>query len=118
MHYKNGREAKLGDRVVGRDSYNNLVTGTVVQIMPGATSCNALIRGTQVIPTTPNCFGTGSNQFVTDADGKAHYVIDQNQHLTCADLIHAEDALVEVEKAIAAAIPPTPAPAVLPAAVS
>jgi hypothetical protein len=42
MHYKNGRVAKLGDRIVGRDCGGILQAGTVVSIQvgaPGGTTC-------------------------------------------------------------------------------
>lgn len=44
MHYKNGREAKVGDSVVGR-CYNTegLVSGTLLSITPGNDACSALV---------------------------------------------------------------------------
>lgn len=48
MHFKNGREVKIGDRVVGRDYTNNPVAGVVVTTSPGATTCNI-----GVIPLPP-----------------------------------------------------------------
>lgn len=45
MHYKNGREAKVGDKVVGVDSCGGPVAGVLVSVQPGATSCNG-----QVVP--------------------------------------------------------------------
>lgn len=39
MHYKNGREVKIGDRVVGR--HNDLPkVGIVVELLPASDSCN------------------------------------------------------------------------------
>lgn len=39
MHYKNGREVKVGDRVIGR--HNGLPkVGIVVQTLPGSDACN------------------------------------------------------------------------------
>ncbi len=42
MHYKNGREVKIGDKVVGRNWSGNPVSGIVVAVNPnaGETSCN------------------------------------------------------------------------------
>ncbi len=40
MHYKNGCEAKVGDKVVGRDWQGNPVSGVVTKTVPGATTCN------------------------------------------------------------------------------
>lgn len=44
MHFKNGRAAKVGDRVVGR-CYNTegLVSGTLLSVTPGQDSCSALV---------------------------------------------------------------------------
>lgn len=43
-HYKNGQEAKVGDRVRGR-GYNIKaeIEGLVLKVVPGATSCNLAI---------------------------------------------------------------------------
>jgi hypothetical protein len=44
MHYKNGREAKLGDHVVGTGyNYKGVLIGTVVGLVPGQSSCNIRI---------------------------------------------------------------------------
>jgi hypothetical protein len=45
MHYKNGREAKVGDRIVGVDSAGHPVAGVLVEAHPGSTTCNG-----QVVP--------------------------------------------------------------------
>ena len=47
MHYKNGREAKVGDHVVGR-SYSGPSSGVVVSAQAGSDTCNL-----QVLPVTP-----------------------------------------------------------------
>ena len=39
MHYKNGREVKVGDRVIGME--NGLPkAGIVIETVPGSTACN------------------------------------------------------------------------------
>ena len=43
MHYKNGREAKIGDRVVGADSNGNPVAGVLVSASGNSTTCNGQI---------------------------------------------------------------------------
>lgn len=44
MHYANGREAKVGDRVYKPGDQNNLPqTGVLVEVQPGSTSCNGKI---------------------------------------------------------------------------
>lgn len=72
MHYKNGREAKDGDFVVGK-AYTGpvggqTVAGVVTKLNPGCQTCNGLL----VIPV----FGG-----------------TQVHSVTIGDLLHAEDAL-------------------------
>lgn len=55
MHYRNGREAKVGDRVIGRDWSNAPVAGVVVSCIPGGTTCNIAI-----VPATNACSYTSS----------------------------------------------------------
>lgn len=43
MHYKNGREAKVGDQVVSKDSYGNASGGILVRADPNSPTCNAQI---------------------------------------------------------------------------
>jgi len=43
MHYKNGREAKIGDKILGKDSRGNPVAGVLVSASPGSTTCNGQI---------------------------------------------------------------------------
>lgn len=62
MHYKNGREAKIGDKVVHPLWHHNHVTGkaeihpqigTVMAISPGSKTCNAAVWPiTHVLPTS------------------------------------------------------------------
>lgn len=40
MHYKNGKEAKLGDKVVTKDCCGTVSTGVVVALYPGSDICN------------------------------------------------------------------------------
>lgn len=49
MHYKNGREAKVGDVIVTKD-YNGIVgTGVIVKANPGAETCNLTVQ--PVVPS-------------------------------------------------------------------
>jgi hypothetical protein len=50
MHYANGREAKVGDFVVGR-TYNqpDVVAGTLVSVTPGPDSCSAHVEWRRAI---------------------------------------------------------------------
>lgn len=43
MHYKNGREAKIGDRVVGKDIGGNPIAGMLVAAYPSSDTCNGSI---------------------------------------------------------------------------
>jgi hypothetical protein len=45
MHYANGREAKVGDHVVGK-TYNqpDVVAGTLVSLTPGPDTCSAQVE--------------------------------------------------------------------------
>jgi hypothetical protein len=40
MHYKNGKPASEGDKVVFRDYTNKVTVGTVFNLRPGVTTCN------------------------------------------------------------------------------
>lgn len=40
MHYKNGREAKVGDKIVGKDCVGNPYCGVVIGTYPTADRCN------------------------------------------------------------------------------
>lgn len=45
MHYRNGREAKVGDPVVGT-VFNNggkVVAGTLISLTPGTDACSAMV---------------------------------------------------------------------------
>ena len=39
-HYKNGREIKVGDKIVGKNEWAGVFAGTVVVIYPGSATCN------------------------------------------------------------------------------
>lgn len=43
MHYANGREAKVGDLVVGKDIAGNPVAGRVLELIPGSDTCNVRV---------------------------------------------------------------------------
>jgi len=51
MHYKNGREAKIGDKVVLIPSYGPPVIGILYDAIPGNDFCNGRIA--TVSPTNP-----------------------------------------------------------------
>jgi hypothetical protein len=41
MHYKNGREAKVGDPAIAKNYDGSVVAGTLHSLNPGAKTCNA-----------------------------------------------------------------------------
>lgn len=43
MHYKNGREAKVGDQIVGKDSNGNAIGGTLINANAQSTTCNGYV---------------------------------------------------------------------------
>lgn len=49
MHYKNGREAKNGDKVILLPSYGAPVVGILYDAVAGNDSCNG-----RIAPTCPN----------------------------------------------------------------
>jgi hypothetical protein len=53
MHYRNGREAKIGDQIVGRYPMGNLVSGILVKANPGSETCNGTVMLTAVLYTLP-----------------------------------------------------------------
>lgn len=63
MHYKNGREAKVGDKVLVPNG-NYTFVGVVAEIQPGSTTCNMQVQPLRNV-----------------------------QAATCGDCIHLDDAL-------------------------
>lgn len=51
MHYKNGREAKNGDKVVFANQYGQPSVGILYDATPGIDTCNGRIA--QMRPTDP-----------------------------------------------------------------
>ncbi len=51
MHYKNGREAKNGDKIVSIPGYGSITAGILYDAMPGNDFCNGRIAITT--PTDP-----------------------------------------------------------------
>lgn len=68
-HYKNGREAKIGDVLVCKPQYGLPISGVVVAVNPSAETCNA-----NVVPTTIS------------------------QYVTLSDCLHIDDAFATEQK--------------------
>ncbi len=43
MHYKNGREAKVGDKVVGKDCNGKPIGGLLIEVFQGSVTCNGYV---------------------------------------------------------------------------
>lgn len=54
MHYRDGREAKVGDQVVGVDSCGKAVGGVLVEATPGSDTCNGRVMPQQQIWSVPS----------------------------------------------------------------
>jgi hypothetical protein len=73
-HYKNGREVKVGDKIIGKNEWSGVFTGMVVSIFAGASTCNISYIPTGTIAhtaTTSDCFHEEDVQLseATKADG-------------------------------------------------
>jgi hypothetical protein len=106
MHYANGREAKIGDQVVGY-GYNTveadkprLIAGTLVKATPGQDRCNAEIEWVeirtvdQVVGFQRPRMAQGDPRLVTMPGAtqpvvQAHFVCRDYTH--CGALLHIED---------------------------
>lgn len=58
MHYKNGREAKNGDKVILINNFGTSVIGILYDATPGNDFCNgrlALTSGTDISPNLKEC---------------------------------------------------------------
>lgn len=55
MHYRNGREAQNGDKIVQIGGYGDgakiIAVGVLVDAVPGSDFCNGIIAPTQQMPT-------------------------------------------------------------------
>jgi len=54
MHYKNGREAKNGDKVMIVDGYSKGMVGVLYDATPGNDHCNGKLAILHVTPPCPN----------------------------------------------------------------
>jgi len=73
MHYKNGREAKTGDPVVG-PNYNGAIAGTIHSLNPGTTTCNAQVAVPMMGGVTHACISVGDFYHADDA----YCAVDKN----------------------------------------
>ena len=104
MHYKNGREAVVGDMVVGTTFNTNgrIVAGTLVTLTPGADSCSAMVGYLELIKQGADGKFPPSytyNPLVriqgTESHGTAGVMAItyyKQDYTECKNLLHAEDA--------------------------
>lgn len=110
MHYKNGREAKVGDRVVGT-TYNrkDQVAGTLVSLTPGTDQCSAKVGYLETVALENIHNKTyGAVGFVSPADkiviiqgteqhgmyGKLATTIYREDYTQCSNLLHVDDVRI------------------------
>jgi hypothetical protein len=92
MHYKNGREAKVGDTVIGT-TYNRkgIQVGSLVGITPGATSCNARVAIID-IKDLSMVYSGAVVVFHKEGNGTKDLLITPViDYTACDQLLHAED---------------------------
>jgi hypothetical protein len=54
MHYANGREAKVGDQVVGKDASGKASGGNLVEVSEGSTTCNGRVLPPNILWSLPS----------------------------------------------------------------
>lgn len=99
MHYKNGREAKVGDLVVGY-TYNRkgIVAGALLSLTPGPDSCSAMVGYLQIWTSIGSI---GRSDHVVKIQGTEHHGGGGQQAVTvyredfteCKLLLHADDVV-------------------------
>jgi hypothetical protein len=92
MHYKNGREAKIGDLVIGT-TYNRpgVQAGVLVGITPGVDTCNCRVA---VLDRFTLADAWPSNRAgVMHCEAMNMLLSPTVDYSACGNLWHAEDAL-------------------------
>jgi len=105
MHYKNGREAKVGDLVIGKtyNTQDRTITGTIVSITPGIDACSALVSYVElkliseltkleyISPQdTIKIQGTQNH----GSAGELAVLIHRFDYTHCGNLLHADDVFL------------------------
>ena len=91
MHYKNGRECKVGDTVIGttHNSEQKLRLGVVVRLMPEQGPCN--VRLLLLNSHEPRGNGIPFAETTTHYDGKPIRIATGFDYADVAQLAHVED---------------------------
>jgi hypothetical protein len=66
MHYRNGREAKVGDKVIGKDCSGNPVGGILTSTNAGSTTCNGYVVPMSIIEVNHRIVTLGDCLHVDD----------------------------------------------------
>lgn len=77
MHYKNGREAKNGDKVIVTPSYGSPYIGILYDATPGNDYCNgriAVIGGNDPLPNLKECLHIEDAAEAFEKAGSEHQV--------------------------------------------
>lgn len=99
MHYMNGRQANVGDPVVGTVfNHKGVVAGTLVSLTPGPDSCSAMvgflmttINGTLLKDPYAHAVRVqGTEQH--GSGGISAVTFYKQDYTECRHLVHAEDA--------------------------
>jgi hypothetical protein len=95
MHYRNGRLAIVGDKVIGKGYNYGNISGTLLSITPEAESCNCMVGMLKVSPidnySGPLIAIHGDlNQGLNGNKNVVAYVQEYSQ---CDWLLHVDDAL-------------------------
>jgi hypothetical protein len=97
MHYVNGREAKVGDLVVGKlFNTKGLVSGTLVSLTPGNDSCSAMVGFLETKPVEeilrpPTHFVMTSGTEQHGNAGALATTFATFDYSECKYLLHVED---------------------------
>jgi hypothetical protein len=100
MHYKNGREAKVGDPVIGT-GYNikGVIAGIVAGLTPGSDTCNIRVLTLQQSEAV-SLAGLSAHvhsEYIGTDEGKPEYETSLyrtvTEHGAVSSFLHAEDAL-------------------------
>ena len=99
MHYKNGREAKVGDPVVGVTfNIKGILAGTLVSLTPGPDTCSAIVGTTYLELIKGDKFSCNPDVLVkmqgteNHGSGGTWSTVRYRQDYTeCKNLLHAED---------------------------
>lgn len=101
MHYANGREAKVGDLVVGK-TYNTgerKIAGVLLAITPGPDSCSAEVGFLHVI--APDLVAMPERVVAIQGDshhgaaGRHFATVYRHDSTHCANLLHVDDVVME-----------------------